>query len=564
MRLKNRLLTISALVILIGTSHSPAGATLRSVGSVDGGNGFPIWYQDDQRLKLEHCLDNNAYCLASSAIVGNTFSQTIGFGATSYWWSGSAAVAFPEGDGLLALALEAGFVNGPPVDGEQIAVGRVQIQINVTTPGRYVITHPYGTLTQDVTAAAIGAGYEIDVTSEIGNATAPGPTGDFTMALVSGVGPFLFWNGGLPLRDPGTSNAFYIGNPTIPHTVLGSPTGANIFRIERDGVLVAETDLFAIQGKVFTGAGNTAPEATADTAGAPLNTPTLIDVLANDLTVNVPINPASIAITGGPNGTAATKTVNGKVMVEFTPAPGFLGETSFTYTVASLTGLVSAPATVTVMVEDLRVSRIVMRPRLMKWRIEGTSSDTTANTITARLSTGQQSATLSGGQEVPPVTTTATGTAIVTINDALTDIGFTLNVQNLQNIQAAHIHVGAMGAEGPPIFNLSLVDFASPLTGTLTAADLQVQDADGIHTFSDAIAAILSGNAYINVHTTGNTAGEIRGQLGPSRIIGTGSVRTDGTWSINGLTPVRPDESGTISVESSNRVQLLRLPVIPR
>jgi hypothetical protein len=39
------------------------------------------------------------------------------------------------------------------------------------------------------------------------------------------------------------------------------------------------------------------------------------------------------------------------------------------------------------------------------------------------------------------------------------------------------------------------------------------QAAQGINTFTDAINAIFSGNAYVNVHTVTNPTGEIRGQL---------------------------------------------------
>jgi hypothetical protein len=48
----------------------------------------------------------------------------------------------------------------------------------------------------------------------------------------------------------------------------------------------------------------------------------------------------------------------------------------------------------------------------------------------------------------------------------------------------------------------------------LTAADLQAV----VPTFADAVAAILAGNTYINVHTSLNPSGEIRGQVGPATL----------------------------------------------
>jgi hypothetical protein len=301
--------------------------------------------------------------------------------------------------------------------------------------------------------------------------------------------------------------------------VLGSPFGTNFFRIERDGVLVAETNLFAVQGKVFTGDGNTPPRAAADAGATAMNRPVLLDVLANDVADFIPINPTSIVITNSVGGTAAVQIVNGRPMVNFTPTTGFTGNASFNYTVASFTGLASTPVAVNVVVEDLRNTSAVFRPKFMKWSIRGTSSDATANTITARLGTGAFTTQLTGAQETPPVTTPGTGTATVTINEAQTAITFSLSVQNLINITAAHIHIGAPGVAGPFFLPLSLTDFASPLTGTLTAANLTPLPAQGINTFADAVRAIQSGNAYINVHTAANPGGEIRGQLGQSSLM---------------------------------------------
>ena len=37
----------------------------------------------------------------------------------------------------------------------------------------------------------------------------------------------------------------------------------------------------------------------------------------------------------------------------------------------------------------------------------------------------------------------------------------------------------------------------------------------GINTIDDVIQAVANGNAYVNIHTTTNPGGEIRGQLVP-------------------------------------------------
>jgi hypothetical protein len=49
----------------------------------------------------------------------------------------------------------------------------------------------------------------------------------------------------------------------------------------------------------------------------------------------------------------------------------------------------------------------------------------------------------------------------------------------------------------------------------LTTASLVPRPDAGIATFADAVAMLLRGGMYINVHTPANPSGEIRGQLEP-------------------------------------------------
>lgn len=124
-------------------------------------------------------------------------------------------------------------------------------------------------------------------------------------------------------------------------------------------------------------------------------------------------------------------------------------------------------------------------------------------------------ATLTGAAERPtPVTTSATGTSTVTINDANSTITFSVSVTGLLSPTMAHIHVGGVDVAGP--IALSLLATAPPVgsftgvlaTGTGTAA--QIINGE---TFATLAAKIRAGTAYINVHTVANQNGEIRGQL---------------------------------------------------
>lgn len=61
-------------------------------------------------------------------------------------------------------------------------------------------------------------------------------------------------------------------------------------------------------------------------------------------------------------------------------------------------------------------------------------------------------ATLAGTNEVPAVTTTATGTATLSVSGS--QITYTINVTNLQNAVLGHIHLAAAGANGDVRLNL--------------------------------------------------------------------------------------------------------------
>lgn len=540
--------------------------------------GYPPWYMDTTGLKLELCSDSETHCLLVPLVEGG-IDPILGVGGETFWWESGAIVPVPAGGALagagqaqLVLAMEAAFANEDPIADQQVSFGRVRIRVDVPVPGTYTVTHPFGVQTFTVNPGDIlppdADGIRgINFTEDI-----PFPFTGFDGALGSGIGPFLFWDSQLPVIDPAgpALDNFYIGDPLVAHSFLGSPFGTNFFRVEGPagsnlggpGIDFVETNQFNVMGKVFTNGGlaNTPPTPVLDDAVTLTDTAVMIDVLANDTFADIPINPTSIAITQGTLGTAAMEVVNGKVMVNYTPNPGVSGPDTFTYVVANFAGTASPAATVNVMVEDLKVAKAEIRPKFLKWRIEGTSSDTIDNTITLYTGTGTLNTVLTGAAEVPPVTTGATGSGSVTINAAGTAIDFNLSVANILNVTAAHIHVGEVGVNGPIILPLAASGFTS-LTGTLTAADLVPSAAQGINTFEDAVEAIQAGRAYFNVHTSANLGGEIRGQLGPVGLIGSATVAGDGSWSFTGKSKALPGQ-GAITIRSSNGVTIPDLPLM--
>ena len=109
--------------------------------------------------------------------------------------------------------------------------------------------------------------------------------------------------------------------------------------------------------------------------------------------------------------------------------------------------------------------------------------------------------TLSGAGEVPPVTTTATGTGTIKVNEDMSVTG-TVTTKGIEAV-AAHIHVGAAGKNGPPVIPLEQSSpgvWSVPKGSKLTA---------------EQYANFKAGELYVNVHSAAHKGGEIRGQLKP-------------------------------------------------
>ena len=108
--------------------------------------------------------------------------------------------------------------------------------------------------------------------------------------------------------------------------------------------------------------------------------------------------------------------------------------------------------------------------------------------------------TLSGSEEVPPLSVPGSGRGSFTIGEdgSVSGSVTTTGVQGMM----AHIHQGARGTNGPVIVPLTKSGdtYTAPAGAKLTDAQMQ---------------AFKAGNLYVNVHTAANKGGEVRGQLQP-------------------------------------------------
>jgi hypothetical protein len=112
---------------------------------------------------------------------------------------------------------------------------------------------------------------------------------------------------------------------------------------------------------------------------------------------------------------------------------------------------------------------------------------------------------LSGAEEVPPVTTTATARAATTVDTEAGVVTIHVNTTGLDDANAAHIHSAPAGTDGLPIVSLAqdaaLPSRWSAVRAAVTAEQLADYDAN---------------NWYVNVHTPANPDGEVRGQIVPN------------------------------------------------
>jgi hypothetical protein len=141
----------------------------------------------------------------------------------------------------------------------------------------------------------------------------------------------------------------------------------------------------------------------------------------------------------------------------------------------------------------------------------------------------QGRAELSGFQEIPTLSSPATGSLDVTIASDDGSIAYTLTYEGFPtDVLQSHIHLGR------PAFNGGIMVFCTNLTpptgvpvpqkcptrsgtitGVLTAADVIGPSGQGVSAgeFEEVLTALREEASYVNVHTTQYPGGEIRSQI---------------------------------------------------
>jgi hypothetical protein len=259
-------------LLAAGFSLTVTSAAWAALSEVDPGpytfatGGYPMWYKDTDNLSLELCQSRATSTRFPGAPGAPAYMCTLlpepgvyddalplvfpdNWPPEMFWFLAETSIPQVGNSGyeleVYVAGIEAAFAAENPVDGDQQSFARIRIRASVPTTGTYVITHPYGVETVNVTAAGRRA---INVTRDIGI----GAPGDFSGALNGNIGPWLRGVGGPYTEvnpDTGASETF-IGDPNLTEAVTGSPFNTNFVRIEGPAGAI-QTNVFTVSGKVL-------------------------------------------------------------------------------------------------------------------------------------------------------------------------------------------------------------------------------------------------------------------------------------------------------------------------
>ncbi|WP_442113927.1 Ig-like domain-containing protein [Pseudomonas sp. NUPR-001] len=263
-----------------GLSLSLAGSAWAGLKAVDPGpytlatGRYPMWYQDHNDLSMELCQSRAAssrvpvsvppayMCtlLPEPGVYDDALPLVFpdNWPPEMFWYLAETSIPEVGNSGyeldVYVAGLEAAFAAENPVDGDQQSFARIRIRVSVPQAGTYVITHPYGVETVNVTTPGRRA---INITRDVGI----GAPGVFSGPLNGAVGPFLRGVGGPYTEinpDTGATESF-IGDPNLTEAVIGSPFNTNFVRIQGPAGTI-QTNLFTVSGKVLDARSQVAAE----------------------------------------------------------------------------------------------------------------------------------------------------------------------------------------------------------------------------------------------------------------------------------------------------------------
>jgi hypothetical protein len=114
---------------------------------------------------------------------------------------------------------------------------------------------------------------------------------------------------------------------------------------------------------------------------------------------------------------------------------------------------------------------------------------------------------INGAQEVPMISSTASGTGMVSVDRDQTNAHYMMTVNGLMGFGGVHFHKAIPGQNGPVVYDLTSMYANGGLYGYWT-------DTDPMTPFTTAFSNLFrKDSVYVNFHTTANMNGEVRGNI---------------------------------------------------
>ena len=132
-------------------------------------------------------------------------------------------------------------------------------------------------------------------------------------------------------------------------------------------------------------------------------------------------------------------------------------------------------------------------------------------------STNNFTAHLSRDANVPAYDTNAQGELVLSFDPDTNTMDYILIAANIQDVFASHIHCALAGGNGPA--GVTLFFSSEPVSkpnGVLAQGTISEPNPGNLcnwYSMADVVDAIRDGYAYVNMHTSVHTSGEIRGQI---------------------------------------------------
>jgi hypothetical protein len=466
---RKRILKLAVVLFAItslGVARAYA-ATPAVSPATDPADGFPLWYQDANGVRLEACLDaNDPNCVVFADPGFNPANPLVfptNFPGEFFYFvadsdkittPGCPAAGFPPlaQGAFVRVAAEGTFLNGTPVPGEQIVFGRIRISVrpNGLCPNtQYTFTHPYGAVV--MTTDSGGGIPKNQGTEDIGCFAVPC---NFSLPLASRVfNGFLKWDPAIAPAAP----AGYLGDAATLHPVAGGPN--NIFSISSAAGVVAQTNLFTVSGKM---------------AGPLLASPSMIDFGGQEVGTTSAIRTMALTNLDPANLTISSISAGGADGLDFAldPASDLCSGRTLAQDQICTVGLTFTPSAATRRNAQLSVAHNLVRSPLIL-NLTGTGTPPAAAPVASLspiiLSFGNQRVRTTSTAKT--VTLSNTGNAPLGANVSIGGPGASQFVISADNCSGQFIDAGASCTVNVKFAPTVAADFVASLDFTDNAAN---------------------------------------------------------------------------------------------